>query len=129
MVRPVALTAAFLALFVAGLAFGQQTTGGDVKRRSIAITYPNRGKIEVKLTGTTRTPKANGGAQVRRDRGLTRVEIEVDDMVPAYLLGADYTTYVLWAVTPEGQVENMGESGLTEAAASSRRRPGLRHLQ
>ena len=110
MLRRTAVTAALLiSIFSVGAALAQQSSGGDTKRRSIAITYPNRGKIDVKLTGTTRTPKANGGAQVRRDRGLTRVEIEVDDMVPAYLLGADYTTYVLWAVTPEGQLENMGE--------------------
>ncbi len=104
-----AVLAGLLIVLITGVASAQQSSGGDTKRRTIAITYPNRGKIDIKLTGTTRTPKANGGAQVRRDRGLTRVEIEIDDMVPAYLLGADYTTYVLWAITPEGQVENMGE--------------------
>jgi outer membrane protein OmpA-like peptidoglycan-associated protein len=108
MVRRTVVIAAALIL-LAGAAAAQQSSGGDTRRRTVAITYPSRGKIRVEMIGTTRTPKANAGAEVQRIRGLTQVEIELDDMVPAYLLGADYTTYVLWAVTPEGQVENMGE--------------------
>ncbi|MBK6314720.1 MAG: anti-sigma factor, partial [Blastocatellia bacterium] len=108
MIRRTAVVLAVIAL-LAGAAFAQQSGGGDTKRRTLAITYPPKGKLRVQLAGTTRTPRANAGAEVLRMRGLTQVEIELDDMVPAYLLGADYTTYVLWAVTPEGQVENMGE--------------------
>src|SRR6185369_12852096 len=119
MIRRIAVIAAVLAL-ASLTAFAQQSSGGDTKRRTIAITYPNRGKIEVHLTGTTRTPKANANAEVQRVRGLTQVEIELDDMVPAYLLGADYTTYVLWAVTPEGQVENMGEFRLAGSRSKLR---------
>ena len=108
MIRRTAVVLAVIAL-LAGAAYAQQSGGGDTKRRTLAITYPPKGKLRVQLAGTTRTPRANAGAEVLRLRGLTQVEIELDDMVPAYLLGADYTTYVLWAVTPEGQVENMGE--------------------
>src|SRR4051812_10720644 len=119
MIRRIAVIAALVTL-CAGAALAQQSSGGDTKRRTIAITYPNKGKVEVKLTGTTRTPKANATAEVQRLRGLTQVEIELDDMVPAYLLGADYTTYILWAVTPEGQVENMGEFRLTGSRSKLR---------
>ena len=98
MLRRTVVIAATLAL-LAVAASAQQSSGGDTKRRTIAITYPSRGKIRVEMLGTTRSPKANAGAEVQRIRGLTQVEIELDDMVPAYLLGADYTTYVLWAVT------------------------------
>lgn len=108
MIRRTAVVLAVIAL-LAGAAYAQQSGGGDTKRRTLAITYPPKGKLRVQLAGTTRTPRANAGAEVLRLRGLTQVEIELDDMVPAYLLGADYTTYVLWAVTPEGQIENMGE--------------------
>jgi outer membrane protein OmpA-like peptidoglycan-associated protein len=119
MIRRIAVIAAILTL-TAGAALAQQSSGGDTKRRTIAITYPNKGKIGVRMTGTTRTPRANGNAEVQRLRGLTQVEIELDDMVPAYLLGADYTTYVLWAVTPEGQVENMGEFRLNGSRSKLR---------
>lgn len=86
-----------------------QQTGGDTKRKTIAVTYPEKGRIRLVMQGTTAGPKFNATGEVRRLRGLTQVEIELDDMVPAYLLGADYTTYVLWAITPEGQTENLGE--------------------
>lgn len=119
MIRRIAAVVAVMLLCVAA-AIAQQSSGGDTKRRTIAITYPSKGKIGVRLTGTTRTPKANGNAEVQRLRGLTQVEIELDDMVPAYLLGADYTTYVLWAVTPEGQVENMGEFRLNGSRSKLR---------
>lgn len=119
MIRRTAVAFALLTL-LAGAAYAQQSSGGDTRRRTIAITYPNRGKIELRMTGTTRTPKANAGAQVQRVRGLTQVEIELDDMVPAYLLGADYTTYILWAITPEGQVENMGEFRLNGSRSKLR---------
>lgn len=119
MIRRIAVVLAFIALFT-GAAFAQQSGGGDSKRRTLAITYPPKGKLRVQLAGTTRTPRANAGAEVLRMRGLTQVEIELDDMVPAYLLGADYTTYVLWAVTPEGQVENMGEFLLTGSRSKLR---------
>ena len=119
MIRRIAVIAATLSL-IAGAALAQQSSGGDTKRRTIAITYPNKGSVDVKFTGTTRTPKANAGAEVQRIRGLTQVEIELDDMVPAYLLGADFTTYVLWAVTPEGQVENMGEFRLNGSRSKLR---------
>lgn len=119
MIRRIAVVLAFIAV-LAGAAFAQQSGGGDSKRRTLAITYPPKGKLRVQLAGTTRTPRANAGAEVVRMRGLTQVEIELDDMVPAYLLGADYTTYVLWAVTPEGQVENMGEFLLTGSRSKLR---------
>jgi outer membrane protein OmpA-like peptidoglycan-associated protein len=38
-------------------------------------------------------------------------------MVPAYNFGADYTTFVLWAITPAGQVDNLGEFRLSGGSA------------
>lgn len=119
MIRRMTVLVAALAL-LSGAAFAQQSGGGDIRRRTLAITYPPKGKLRVQLAGTTRTPRANAAAQVLRMRGLTQVEIELDDMVPAYLLGADFTTYVLWAITPEGQVENMGEFRLTGSRSKLR---------
>jgi outer membrane protein OmpA-like peptidoglycan-associated protein len=95
-------------------------SGGDARRRTIAVTYPDKGRIRLVLQGTNRAPKANAGAEVKRMRGLTQIEIELDDMVPAYLLGADYTTYVMWAVTPEGQTENLGEFRLNGSRSKLR---------
>lgn len=109
-----------LVLCLCGLAYAQQSTGGDTKRRTIAITYPPKGRVRVLLAGTTRAPRFNGAAEIQRLRGQTQVEIELDDMSPAYLLGADYSTFVMWAITPEGQVENMGEFRLAGSRSKLR---------
>jgi outer membrane protein OmpA-like peptidoglycan-associated protein len=114
-----ALAVLALVLGFSGTALGQ-AAGGDTNRRTIAVTFPEKGRIRLLMQGTTAAPKANGAAEVRRLRGLTQVEIELDDMVPAYLLGSDYATYVMWAITPQGHVENLGEFRLNGSRSKLR---------
>jgi outer membrane protein OmpA-like peptidoglycan-associated protein len=45
----------------------------------------------------------------RAGRRGTRVELSVDDLPRASELGGIYTTYVLWAISPDGHVDNLGE--------------------
>jgi outer membrane protein OmpA-like peptidoglycan-associated protein len=83
---------------------------GDLPRQSVAITYPLEQSVTVKFRGTTLLPRIKGEAKVRRaGRRGTRVELNVEDLPRASDLGAVYTTYVLWAVSPEGRVDNLGE--------------------
>src|ERR1044072_1285288 len=82
----------------------------DVPRQTVAITYPLDPTVNVKFRGTTRFPRLKGEAKVRRaGRRGTRVELSVENLPRALELGGAYTTYVLWAVTPEGRVDNLGE--------------------
>src|SRR5437764_1584905 len=82
----------------------------DVRRTTIAITYPLNQTIEVPFHGTTRLPRLKGDARVRRQgRRGTRVELSIDNMPRAYELGSVYTTFVLWAISPDGHVDNLGE--------------------
>lgn len=76
---------------------------------AMAISYPEGPTLGVKFKGTYRLPKASGEAKVERKRGMTEIEIELDEMKPATFFGGDYSTYVLWVVSPEGQVDNIGE--------------------
>lgn len=78
-------------------------------RESLAITYPEGVTVGVKLQGTQRLPQASGEAKVQRKRGVTEIEIELDEMKSARLFGGDYNTYVLWIATPEGHTGNAGE--------------------
>lgn len=78
-------------------------------RESMALSYPEGTTISIKLQGTHRLPKASGEAKVERKKGMTEIEIELDEMKPATLFGGDYNTYVLWTVSPEGHVTNAGE--------------------
>ncbi|MCA1629217.1 MAG: OmpA family protein [Acidobacteria bacterium] len=82
----------------------------DLRRESVAITYPLEQSINVKFRGTTRLPRLKGEAKVTRSgRRGTRVEMSVESLPRAYELGSVYTTYVLWAISPEGRADNLGE--------------------
>jgi outer membrane protein OmpA-like peptidoglycan-associated protein len=82
----------------------------DVARQTIAVAYPLDDVINVKFRGTTLLPRLKGEAKIKRSgRRGTRVELNIGDLPRASELGGVYTTYVLWAISPEGQVDNLGE--------------------
>lgn len=100
---PFVLIACLLSLSVV---FAQR----DVERQTVAITYPLDETVTVKFRGTTVLPRLKGEAKVKRaGRRGTRVEFSVDDLPRASELGGPYTTYILWAISPEGNVDNLGE--------------------
>ncbi|OLE50989.1 MAG: hypothetical protein AUG51_24775 [Acidobacteria bacterium 13_1_20CM_3_53_8] len=99
-------SAIFTVLFLAIVAAAQS----DVPRQTIAVTYPLDETVVVKFRGTTRLPRLSGTAKIRRaGRRGTRVELSVDNLPRASELGGVYTTYVLWAISPEGHIDNLGE--------------------
>ena len=69
------------------------------------------GSTKVDLTGTELMPQASGEAKVeaKAKAGLTNIEVNVKGMTPPSQLGAEYLTFVLWTVTPEGHTGNAGE--------------------
>ena len=82
----------------------------DVPRETVAITYPLEQSVNVRFRGTVRLPRLTGEAKVKRTgRRNTRVELSVDNLPRASELGGVYTTFVLWAVSPEGRADNLGE--------------------
>ena len=86
--------------------FGQN----DVARRTVAITYPLEETVVVKFRGTTLLPRLKGEAKVKRaGRRGTRVELSIDSLPRANELGGIYTTFILWAISPSGSVDNLGE--------------------
>ncbi|HEX6046967.1 MAG TPA: DUF4398 domain-containing protein, partial [Pyrinomonadaceae bacterium] len=93
-------------LLSVSLAYAQR----DVERQTVAITYPLDETVTVKFRGTTLLPRLKGEAKVKRaGRRGTRVELSIDDLPRASELGGIYTTYILWAISPEGHVDNLGE--------------------
>ena len=50
---------------------------------ALAISYPEGPSLSVKFKGTERLPKASGEAKVQRKKGVTEIEIELDEMKPA----------------------------------------------
>src|SRR5688500_1347554 len=93
-------------LFSLATAVAQQC----VERKTVAVTYPLDETVTVKFRGTTLLPRLKGEAKVKRaGRRGTRVELNIDDLPRASELGGIYTTYILWAISPEGHVDNLGE--------------------
>jgi outer membrane protein OmpA-like peptidoglycan-associated protein len=54
-------------------------------------------------------PGAVGEARVESKQGFTRVNAKFRDLPLATKFGAEYLTYVLWSVSTEGRVANIGE--------------------
>lgn len=109
MYKSVALKGAIslLAFFAfAPLVFAQV----DVPRRTTAITYPLDEQVFVQFRGTTRFPRMKGEAKIRRtSRNGTVIDLTVSKMPRPFELGAGYATYVLWAISPDGQIDRLGE--------------------
>jgi outer membrane protein OmpA-like peptidoglycan-associated protein len=83
-----------------------------ITRAATAVGYEvGGGSTKVDLKGTELMPQANGVAKVeaKTKAGRTKVEIELKNMTPPSHLGAEFLTYVLWVVTPEGRTGNTGE--------------------
>lgn len=79
--------------------------------------FPERRSVHLAFRATEVAPAANVTAEVHYRKGQARVEMTYYGMKPAILFGGDVTCFVVWAVTRDGQVENLGEL-LTRKASS-----------
>jgi outer membrane protein OmpA-like peptidoglycan-associated protein len=79
-------------------------------RTAKAINYRHRsGATKIDFRGTDLLVGSRGEAKVESKQGYIEIEVEFDGLQPASKNGAEYLTYVLWAVTPEGRTSNLGE--------------------
>ena len=68
------------------------------------------GGTKVDLKGTELMPQAIGEARVEAKSAVTTIQVEVKGLSPQPTkLGAEFLTYVLWAVSPDGRTGNLGE--------------------
>ena len=69
------------------------------------------GSTRLDMVGTDLMPQAAGEAkvEVKRNAGRTAIDLSLTDMNPPARLGAEFLTYVLWVITPEGRTSNTGE--------------------
>ena len=85
-----------------------------VSRTINAINYHHRsGTTQIDFRGTELMPQARGEAHVDSQMGSTKIDVHVDHLTPANQFGPEYLTYVLWAITPEGRAQNLGELALS----------------
>src|SRR6266849_10149373 len=81
-----------------------------VARTTKAINYRHRsGSTKIGFRGTALMPDARGEAKVESKQGVIKFDADMDRLGPATKFGAEYLTYVMWAITPEGRATNVGE--------------------
>ena len=91
-----------------------------VEQQLQAINYQQRGRAtKIDFRGTTLLPRARGEAKVKSKKGYIEIEVEFKNLESARKFGSEYLTYVMWAVTPEGRVTNLGEVLLDKPKATS----------
>jgi outer membrane protein OmpA-like peptidoglycan-associated protein len=79
-------------------------------RSASAISYQHRtGATSIGFNGTPLLPDARGEAKVEGKKGFIGIEARFHGLPEASHFGAEYLTYVLWAVTTEGRTANLGE--------------------
>jgi hypothetical protein len=75
-----------------------------------AIGYPvGGGGTRVTMVATPAASQASGEAKVDAKVSGTAVSLKVAGMPQPTVLGAEFLTYVLWTVTPDGTTTNLGE--------------------
>ena len=103
-----------LTLAYAGSAAAQDTSkvpDSSVVKKSIkSVGYEvGGGATKVALLAAAAAPNATGEAKVEAKKTGTDIEVKVKGMPQPTTLGAEFLTYVLWSVTPDGSTTNLGE--------------------
>jgi outer membrane protein OmpA-like peptidoglycan-associated protein len=81
-----------------------------VQRNLDCVNYLHRsGATTIGFDGTPLLPGAKGEAKVTSERGGITIEAKFDGLTPANGFGNEYLTYVLWAISPDGRAQNLGE--------------------
>jgi outer membrane protein OmpA-like peptidoglycan-associated protein len=88
-----------------------QVPASSVAGRSItAISYQvGVGSTTVDLKSTGVMSQASGQAKVEAKAAITTVEAQVKGLTIPTGIGAEFLTFVLWAVSPEGRAINLGQ--------------------
>jgi outer membrane protein OmpA-like peptidoglycan-associated protein len=81
-----------------------------VARTTKAINYRHlSGPTRIDFRGTVLLPWSGGDAKVESKRGAIRIQARFGRLEPATRFGPEFLTYVLWAISPEGRADNLGE--------------------
>jgi hypothetical protein len=103
------------------LSAAEQTEVTKTQLRLVEVKEPDgeilsyghlAGSIDVHLRGTHRAPDARIKLKVGSRPGFVELDINrggISGLKPAYSLGGDFLTYVLWAVSVDGKASNLGE--------------------
>ena len=104
-----------LALFI----LGASSALAAAEVRLTALTLQPGKTFDLSLGKTSRAPLgAAMKATIGYDNGQASIKLGYQKMEPAVLFAGDIAAYVLWAVAPDGAVENLGEVVADKKSAS-----------
>jgi outer membrane protein OmpA-like peptidoglycan-associated protein len=90
-----------------GIPAASLTTGS-----SRAVSYiVGGGSVTIDMVGSNLASSASGELKVKIESkaGRTSLELKAKDLNPPSTFGAEFLTYVVWVVTPDGRTGNTGE--------------------
>ena len=79
----------------------------DVASQVSAFSYVEGPESKLTFRGTPLTPAAEGKVDVEYQQGRSEIKAQVEKLPDPWSVGS-YTTYVLWAITPDGRATNLG---------------------
>lgn len=80
-------------------------------RTAKAVNY-RQGNTRIDFKGTAYMPFAKGEARIQNRDGRVALDVRLEKLEPASKFGPPFMTYVLWAITPEGNARNLGPISL-----------------
>ena len=105
-------------LFAQGVERSEAIASSDALSQISMYSYRDGPKSDLLLRGTPLAATAEGTVQVEYQNNNAQISAEVQDLPNPASLGP-YTTYVLWAVTPDGRATNHGVIGGIEGGKGS----------
>jgi outer membrane protein OmpA-like peptidoglycan-associated protein len=90
-------------------------------RTTQAVNYRRAsGATKVELQGTELMRGASGEAKVENKKNRMEIEVKFTGLDDSTKFGLEYLSYVLWAVSPQGRAENLGEVVMNHGAAQTK---------
>jgi len=82
----------------------------SVQHSTKAINYRRAGSnLKITFQGTPLMQTSSGEAEVKNKGNRVEISAKFSNLEEATKFGLEYLTYVLWAVSPQGRAENLGE--------------------
>jgi outer membrane protein OmpA-like peptidoglycan-associated protein len=81
----------------------------SVSRTLQAMRFRQGSNVKVMFQATDQMRGASGEAKLEGKKGTVTVDAKFEGLDDATKFGLEYLTYVLWAVSPQGRAESLGE--------------------
>jgi outer membrane protein OmpA-like peptidoglycan-associated protein len=106
----------------ASLALGQSQatpaiSSAHVSRTLPAMRFRQGSNVKVMFQATEQMRGASGEAKLEGKKGGVTVDAKFQGLDDATKFGLEYLTYVLWAVSPQGRAESLGELVVEKGSA------------